>query len=41
MSKVGYQFQINTCFIYYTTDGSIPKARSAMGKGTTQVVQAY
>jgi hypothetical protein len=23
--KVGYQFQINTCFIYYTTDGSNPE----------------
>ncbi|HEY3860312.1 MAG TPA: alpha-amylase family glycosyl hydrolase [Verrucomicrobiae bacterium] len=35
--KVGYQFQINTCFIYYTTDGSIPDGAFGMPKGTTQV----
>jgi hypothetical protein len=39
--KVGYQFQINTCFIYYTTDGSNPEGAFGMGKGTTQVVQAF
>jgi hypothetical protein len=38
--KVGYQFQINTCFIYYTTDGSNPEGTFGIGKGTTQVVQA-
>ena len=38
--KVGYQFQINTCFIYYTTNGSNPEGAFGMGKGTTQVVQA-
>ena len=38
--KVGYQFQINTCFIYYTTDGSNPEGAFGIGKGTTQVVQA-
>ncbi len=37
--KVGYQFQINTCFIYYTTDGSNPEGAFGMGKGTTQVIQ--
>jgi len=37
--KVGYQFQINTCFIYYTTDGSNPEGAFGTGKGTTQVVQ--
>jgi glycosidase len=37
--KVGYQFQINTCFIYYTTDGSNPEGAFGVGKGTTQVVQ--
>ncbi len=37
--KVGYQFQINTCFIYYTTDGSNPEGAFGAGKGTTQVVQ--
>jgi hypothetical protein len=38
--KIGYQFQINTCFIYYTTDGSNPEGAFGVGKGTTQVVQA-
>ena len=38
--KVGYQFQINTCYIYYTTDGSNPEGAFGVGKGTTQVVQA-
>ena len=38
--KVGYQFQINTGFIYYTTDGSNPEGAFGTGKGTTQVVQA-
>ena len=39
--KVGYQFQINTCYIYYTTDGSNPEGAFGVGKGTTQVVQAH
>jgi glycosidase len=39
--KVGYQFQINTCFIYYTTDGSNPEGAFGTGKGTTQVVQGF
>lgn len=39
--KVGYQFQINTCFIYYTTDGSEPDGAFGIGKGTTQVVQGF
>jgi hypothetical protein len=39
--KVGYQFQINTCFIYYTTDGSNPEGAFGIGKGTTQVVQGF
>ena len=38
--KVGYQFQINTCYIYYTTDGSNPDGGFGIGKGTTQVVPA-
>jgi hypothetical protein len=37
--KVGYQFQINTCFIYYTTDGSNPDGAFGAGKGSTRVVQ--
>jgi len=39
--KVGYQFQINTCFIYYTTDGSNPEGAFGMGQGTTQVVPGF
>jgi hypothetical protein len=39
--KVGYQFQINTCYLYYTTDGSNPEGSFGTGKGTTQVVQAF
>ena len=39
--KSGYQFQINTCFIYYTTDGSNPEGAFGVGKGTTQVIQAH
>jgi hypothetical protein len=39
--EVGYQFQINTCFIYYTTDGSNPEGAFGVGKGTTQVVQGH
>jgi glycosidase len=38
--KSGYQFQVNTCFIYYTTDGSNPEGAFGIGKGTTQVIQA-
>ena len=38
--KIGYQFQINTCFIYYTTDGTNPEGAFGVGKGTTKVVQA-
>ncbi|MGD0813780.1 MAG: alpha-amylase family glycosyl hydrolase [Verrucomicrobiota bacterium] len=37
--KIGYQFQINTCFIYYTTDGSNPEGAFGVGEGTTQVAQ--
>jgi hypothetical protein len=39
--KVGYQFDINTCYIYYTTDGSNPEGDFGIGKGTTQVVPAF
>jgi len=37
--KVGYQFQINTFFIYYTTDGSNPEGAFGVGEGNTHVVQ--
>ena len=39
--KIGYQNQINTCYIYYTTDGTNPEGAFGMGKGTTQVVPAF
>ncbi|HTR43559.1 MAG TPA: hypothetical protein VMH87_18255, partial [Pseudomonadales bacterium] len=39
--KVGYSLQINSCFIYYTTDGSNPDGGFGIGKGTTQVVPAF
>jgi hypothetical protein len=39
--KVGYSLQINTCYIYYTTDGSNPVGDFGIGKGTTQVVPAF
>ena len=38
--KVGYQFQVNTGYLYYTTDGSTPEGAFGTGKGTTQVVPA-
>ena len=39
--KVGYQFQINTGFIYYTTDGSDPNGAFGVGTGTTKMAQAH
>ena len=39
--KVGYKLQINTAYIYYTTDGSNPEGAFGIGKGTTQVAQAH
>ena len=39
--KSGYQFEIDTCYIYYTTDGSNPEGAFGVGKGTTQVVEAF
>jgi len=38
--QIGYANWINTCFLYYTTDGSNPEGAFGTGKGTTQVVQA-
>jgi hypothetical protein len=35
--KVGFENQINTGFIYYTTDGSNPEGAFGVGRGTTQV----
>jgi hypothetical protein len=39
--KSGYQFQVDICYIYYTTDGSNPEGAFGVGKGTTQVVEAF
>jgi hypothetical protein len=33
---VGYQFEINSGYIYFTTDGSNPEGAFGVGKGTTQ-----
>jgi len=39
--KVGYQFQADKVWIYYTTDGtSYPEGSNGVGKGATQVVVA-
>ena len=38
--RSGYQYWANTCFIYYTTDGSNPDGAFGIGKGTTQVIRA-
>jgi len=35
--KVGYQFEVNRCRLYYTTDGSAPEGAYGIGHGTTQV----
>jgi hypothetical protein len=38
--KVGYRFQTNHCYVYYTTDGSNPEGAFGTGRGTTRVVLA-
>ncbi len=38
--KIGYAGFINTCFLYYTTDGTNPEGAFGTGKGSTKVVQA-
>ena len=38
--KIGYAGFINTCFLYYTTDGTNPEGVFGTGKGSTKVVQA-
>src|SRR5579859_1213621 len=37
--KVGYQFQVDTCYLYYTTDGTNPEGAFGIGKGKTRVQQ--
>ena len=39
--KVGYQFQINSGYIYYTTDGTSPEGAFGTGKATTQVASLF
>jgi len=36
--KSGYQFEIDTLRLYYTTDGSAPEGSAGVPKGTTKVV---
>jgi glycosidase len=38
--KIGYTNYFNTCFLYYTTDGSNPEGAFGVGKGTTKTVPA-
>lgn len=38
--RSGFQFWVNKCYIYYTTDGSNPEGAFGTGKGTTSVVEA-
>lgn len=38
--RAGFQFYVNRCFLYYTTDGSNPEGAFGVGKGTTQVIEA-
>jgi hypothetical protein len=39
--KSGYQFEIDTCYLYYTTNGDNPEGAFGVGKGTTQAIQAF
>jgi hypothetical protein len=39
--KSGYQFEVDTCYIYYTTNSSNPEGAFGVGKGTTQVTEAF
>src|SRR5206468_8266334 len=39
--KVGYQFQIDKCFIYYTTNATNPEGSFGVGAGTTRAVEAF
>lgn len=38
--RAGYEFQINRCVVYYTTDGSEPEGAFGVPRGTTHVVEA-
>ncbi len=39
--QIGDAGQVNTCYIYYTTDGTNPEGDFGSGKGTTQVTPAF
>jgi glycosidase len=38
--RAGFEFNVNRCVVYYTTDGNNPEGSFGVGKGTTQVVEA-
>ena len=38
--RAGFQFLVNRCVLYFTTDGSNPEGSFGVGQGTTQVVDA-
>ena len=38
--KAGYQFSVDQCLVYFTTDGSNPEGAHGVGQGTTKVVAA-
>jgi len=38
--RAGFQFQINRCHIYYTTDGTNPEGAFGVAQGTTRVIAA-
>jgi glycosidase len=38
--RAGFQFHVNRCFVYYTSDGSNPEGAFGVGQGTTQVSEA-
>ncbi len=39
--KVGYQGQIDKCFIYFTTDGSNPEGAFGIGRGNTRTIEVF
>lgn len=39
--RSGFQFWVNRCLLYYTTDGSNPDGAFGVGQGSTRVVEAF
>lgn len=37
--KVGYEFRVTRCFVYYSTDGSSPDGAYGIPRGTAQVIE--